>query len=156
MNSSVTPTYSSLSLDLPRCVSNLRCMSCTWDNPRIYNGPSQPGHYHCLHSNFCGNYSRSQDTPKQVRAPPTPPKIHLDHTLPFWKQSRHRRHPPTTPNASSPPDYCQHSNSCGNCLRTCEDTSNLVRGPTYTFQNHTRKSNHEFSDTLLNQLFQEQ
>jgi hypothetical protein len=22
-------------------------------------------------------------------------------------------------------------------LRTCEDTSNLVRGPTYTFQNHT-------------------
>ena len=68
---------------------------------------------------------------------PTPPKVHPDHTLPFWKQSQHRRHPPTTPNASSPPDYCQHSNSCGNCLRTCEDTSNLVRGPTYTFQNHT-------------------
>jgi hypothetical protein len=22
-------------------------------------------------------------------------------------------------------------------LRTCEDTSNLVQGPTYTFQNHT-------------------
>jgi hypothetical protein len=22
-------------------------------------------------------------------------------------------------------------------LKTCEDTSNLVRGPTYTFQNHT-------------------
>jgi hypothetical protein len=68
---------------------------------------------------------------------PTPPKIHLDHTLPFRKQSRHSHHPPTAPNDPSPPGYCQHSNSCGNCLRTCKDTSNLVRGPTYTFQNHT-------------------
>ncbi len=68
---------------------------------------------------------------------PTPPNIHLNHTLPFWKQSQRRRHPPTTPNDPSPPGHCHHSNSCGNCLRTCEDTSNLVRGPTYTFQNHT-------------------
>jgi hypothetical protein len=29
---------------------------------------------------------------------PTPTKIHLDHTLPFWKQSRCRRHQLTTPN----------------------------------------------------------
>ena len=62
---------------------------------------------------------------------PTPPIIHLDHTLPFRKQSRRRHHPPTTPNDLSPPGYCQHSNFCGNCLKTCEDTSNLVRGPTY-------------------------
>ena len=60
---------------------------------------------------------------------PTPPKIkiHLDHTLPFWKQSRCHR---TT-------RLCQHSNLCGNCMRTSDDTSNLVGGPTYTFQNHT-------------------
>ena len=68
---------------------------------------------------------------------PPPPKIPLDHTLSFRKQSRRCRHPLTTPNDPSPPGHCQHSNSCGNCLRTCEDTSNLVRGPTYTFQNHT-------------------
>jgi hypothetical protein len=69
---------------------------------------------------------------------PTPPKIHLDHTLPFRKQSWCCRHPPTAPNDPSLPGYCQHSDSCRNCLRTCEDTSNLVRGPTtYTFQNHT-------------------
>jgi hypothetical protein len=58
---------------------------------------------------------------------PTPPKIHLDHTLPFRKQSRCRHHPPTKPNYDpSPPCYCQHSSSCGNFLRTCEDTSNQV------------------------------
>jgi len=61
----------------------------------------------------------------------------VDHTLPFWKQSLHHCHPPTTPNDPSPPGYCQHSNSCGNCLRTREDTSNLVQGPAYTFQTHT-------------------
>ncbi len=68
---------------------------------------------------------------------PTPPKIHLDHTLPFRKQSRCRCHPLTTLNDPSPPGYCQHSNSCGNCLRTCKDKSSLVQGPTYTLQNHT-------------------
>jgi hypothetical protein len=68
---------------------------------------------------------------------PPPPKIPLDHTLSFRKQSRRCRHPLTTPNDPSPPGHCQHSNSCENCLRTCEDTSNLLRGPTYTFQNHT-------------------
>ena len=75
--------------------------------------------------------------PTSASPPPHHPKFTSITHCHFWKQSRHRRHPPTTPNASSPPDYCQHSNSCGNCLRTCEDTSNLVRGPTYTFQNHT-------------------
>ena len=73
--------------------------------------------------------------PIKRKPSPTPPKVHLDHTLPFWKQSRHRRHPPTTPNDPSPPGYCQHSSSCENCFRTCKDTSNLVRGPTYTFHN---------------------
>ncbi len=31
------------------------------------------------------------------------------------------------------------ANFCGNCFRTCKDTStsNLVQGPIYTFQNHT-------------------
>ena len=42
---------------------------------------------------------------------PTPPNIHLDYTLPFWKQSRCRHHPPTTLNYPSPPDHCHHSNS---------------------------------------------
>ncbi len=74
--------------------------------------------------------------PIKRKPSPTPPKIHLNHTLPFRKQSRRRGHPPTTPNDPSPPDYCQHFNSCGNCLRTCKDTSNLVQGPTYTFCNH--------------------
>ena len=51
---------------------------------------------------------------------PTPPKIHLEQSSPFWKQPRCLRHPLTTPNDPSPPGYCHHSNSnsCGNCLRT--------------------------------------
>jgi hypothetical protein len=68
---------------------------------------------------------------------PTPPKIHLNHTLLFQKQSWCRLHPQTTPNDPLPSGYCQHSNSCGNCLKTCKDTPNQVRGPTYTFQTHT-------------------
>ncbi len=75
--------------------------------------------------------------PIKCKPSPTPPKIHLDHTLPFQKQSRWRCHPPTTPNDPSPSGYCQHSNSCGNSMRTCEDTPNQMQGPTYTFQNHT-------------------
>ena len=82
-------------------------------------------------------YGRShKDSPNQARALPLTTQNSPHHTLPFQKQSRQRRHPPTTPNDPSPPGYCQHSNSCGNCLKTCKDTSKLVQGPTYTFQNH--------------------
>jgi hypothetical protein len=55
--------------------------------------------------------------PIKRKPSPTPPNIHLDHTLPFWKQSRRLCHPRTTPNDPSPSGYCQHSNSCGNTLR---------------------------------------
>jgi len=73
--------------------------------------------------------------PIKRKPSPTPPKIHLDHTLPFWKQSRRRSHPPTTPNDPSPSGYCQHSNSCGNSLRTCKDTPNQARAFPHTSQN---------------------
>ncbi len=103
----------------------------------IHNGPSQPGYR--WQSNFCRNCSRShEDSPNQVQAlPHTTQNSPRSHIAISKKKSRRRRHPPTTPNDPSPPGYCQHSNSCGNCLRTCKDTSNLVRGPTYTFRNHT-------------------
>jgi len=88
-------------------------------------------------SRFCAHKIIAKWRKRPHPCTPPTPKIHLNHTLPFWKQSRRRHHPLTTPNDPSLPGYCQHSNSCGNCLRTCEDTSNQVQGPTYTFQNHT-------------------
>jgi hypothetical protein len=54
----------------------------------------------------------------------TPPKIHIDQTSTFWKQSRRRRHPNSTPNNLSSSGYIQHSNYQENCLRTCKDTPN--------------------------------
>jgi hypothetical protein len=109
-------------------------------HPRIHNGPSQLGHNQGIGSTPIFVEIALEVTkihPIKRDPSPTPPRIHLDHTLPFRKQSRRCRYPPTTTNDSSPPGYCQHSNSCKNYLRTCKDTSNLVRGPTYTFQNHT-------------------
>jgi hypothetical protein len=62
--------------------------------------------------------------PIKLEPSPTPPKIHLGHTLPVRKQLLRLHHPPTTPNDSSPPGSCPHFNSCGNHLRTRKDTSN--------------------------------
>ena len=65
----------------------------------------------------------------------TPPKIHIDQTSTFRKQSRRRRHSPSTPNNPSPSGYYQHSNYHENCLRTCEDTLNQARAFPRTSQN---------------------
>jgi hypothetical protein len=62
----------------------------------------------------------------------TPSKIHIDQTSPFWKQLRRRCHPPTTPNNVSPSGYCLHFKTCGNCSRTCGDTSNQEQAFPYT------------------------
>jgi hypothetical protein len=43
--------------------------------------------------------------PIKRKPSPTPPNIHLDHTLPFWKQSWRLCHPPTTPNDPSPSGF---------------------------------------------------
>ena len=42
----------------------------------------------------------------------TPPKTHIDQTLPFRMQLWHRCHQPTMPNNSSPSGYGLHINSC--------------------------------------------
>jgi hypothetical protein len=53
--------------------------------------------------------------PIKRKPSPTPPKIHLDHTLPYLKQSRRRSHPPTTPNDPSLTliTHCQFGNNHG-------------------------------------------
>jgi hypothetical protein len=73
--------------------------------------------------------------PIKLEPSPTPPKIHLGHTLPVRKQLLRLHHPPTTPNDSSPPGFCPHFNSCGNHLRTRKDTSNQARALSHTSQN---------------------
>ena len=72
----------------------------------IPNDPSPPSY--CPHFNVCGNCSRTRkDTSNQARAlPHTSPKIHINQTSTFWKRLRRRRHPPSTPNNSSPSGYC--------------------------------------------------
>ena len=62
--------------------------------------------------------------------------VHLGHTSPVRKQLRHLHHPPKTPNESSPPGYCPHFNSCGNCSRTYQDTSNQAQALPHTTQIH--------------------
>jgi hypothetical protein len=51
---------------------------------------------------------------------------------------------PSTDNTKdpSPPGYCQHSNSCGNSLRTCEDTSNQARAFPHTSPKYTSVEHH--------------
>ena len=53
-------------------------------------------------------------------------------------QPRYRCHRPTTPSDSSPPGYCLHFNSCGNCSRAHQDTSNQARALPHTTQNSPR------------------
>jgi hypothetical protein len=72
---------------------------------------------------------------------PTPPKILLDQTLPFWMQSGSHHHPPTTPIDPSPPGFCLYSNSCGNHLTTREDTLNQKRDFSHTSHNSSRLEN---------------
>jgi len=56
-------------------------------------------------------------------------------------------HPPTTPHNSSPSVYCLHINSCGNRLRTCEDTSNQARAFPRTSES-THQSNIAILDAI--------
>ena len=74
--------------------------------------------------------------PIKLKPSHTPPKIHLGHTLPVWKQLQCLHHPPTTSIDTSPPNYCPHFNSCGNCLRTRKDTSNQTRALPHTQNTH--------------------
>jgi hypothetical protein len=85
--------------------------------------------------------------PIKLEPSPTPPKIHLGHTLPVRKQLLRLHHPPTTPNDSSPPGFCPHFNSCGNHLRTRKDTSNQARALSHTSQN-THRSNINISEEI--------
>ena len=85
--------------------------------------------------------------PIKLEPSPTPPKIHLGHTLPVRKQLLRLHHPPTTPNDSSPPGSCPHFNSCGNHLRTRKDTSNQARALSHTSQN-THWSNINISEEI--------
>ncbi len=76
--------------------------------------------------------------PIKLKPSNTPPKIHIDQTSTFRKQSRRRRHPPSMPNNPSPSGYYQHSNYQENCLRTCEDTPNQAQAFPHTSQNSPR------------------
>jgi hypothetical protein len=73
--------------------------------------------------------------PIKLEPSPTPPTIHLSHTLLVRKRLRRLYHPLTIPNDSSPPGYCLHFNSCGNCSRTHQDTSNQARALSHTTHN---------------------
>ena len=85
--------------------------------------------------------------PIKLEPSPTPPKIHLGHTSPVRKQLRRLHHPPTTPNDPSPPGYCPHFNSCGNCWRTRNDTSNQAQALPHTSPN-THQSNINISEEI--------
>jgi hypothetical protein len=85
--------------------------------------------------------------PIKLEPSPTPPKIHLDHTSPIRKQLGRLHHPPTTLNNPSPPGYCPHFNSRGNCLRTYKDTPNQARPLPHTPQN-THRSNIDNSEEI--------
>jgi hypothetical protein len=74
--------------------------------------------------------------PIKLEPSPTPPTFYVSHTSPVRKRLRRLHHPPTIPNDSSPPGYCPHFNSCGNCLRTHQDTSNQARALPHTTQIH--------------------
>ncbi len=92
----------------------------------------------CLHFSYCGNCLRtSEDTSNQMWA------ILYTTQNSSWSNITILKAmvvpPPSTNNTtwSHIIRLLTHSNSCGNHLRTCKDTSNQVQGPAYNSQNHT-------------------